>query len=909
VEQDASDRRSGARARTALGLTGLLVATGALATLPSAQAGPTNRLSVGAAQARTCADGPARGRGVDSYTVTAPASGLVEAAVAGSGDWDLAVFDGAGDVVAASAGFTGTELATGFVDAGTELTVQGCLLSGKGGTVTVDLSFLRITGQPETSSLVEVSTPTREDKERLQALDLDLTEHATDDSVAVVTYGEADEDLLTEAGFAYEVEVADLAAQSASDRSADEAFAAAVDRTELPSGRTAYRRLADYEAELKSLATQYPDLVRPITLEEPTVEGRMVHGIEITTDVDRVHDGKPVFLHMGLHHAREWPSGEHAMEWAYELLDGYGTDAEITDLVGSTRTIVVPVVNPDGFTISREAATTDTFGLFSYDNKRKNCSVSAATPTAPVDYTVGTCADNPAGRLRGTDLNRNYGGLWGGPGASTVWSSDTYRGDEPFSEPETRNVQALIASRSVTTLITNHTYSNLWLRPPGVQATGAPLEEPLYAALGARATAHNGYANIPSYQLYDTTGSTEDWAFWTAGVIGFTPEIGDESFHPAFERAVVGEYLGLEGAAGAGRGGNSGAYLEMQRATADPAYHSRITGTAPSGWSLEVSKQFLTSTSPVVGRGGEVIQFEDSLSSRYDSRGGRFSFAVNPSTRPIVAGRDGREPTGPPQPGLTLVNPAGIPAENPTLDPALAQETTTFTIEEGFDNAFADLRFTWADGATTDWDFYVLDAEGNEVGSAATGDQPEVLSLAAPVPGTYTVMAFNYDGGDLADWSGHRRLPQPDAARGQRARGVGADLHRPSRHGEVRPSGRRGARRDGRRGQRLLGTGAGAALTQPGGDRAGSSPGAHVVPGGGPALASSGRRGDGAAGRRRDGGRGDGATGRRGDGATAQGKPQVRSTRSCSGARSGTGTATSTRTSSAPSTETRTGSR
>ncbi len=258
----------------------------------------------------------------------------------------------------------------------------------------------------------------------------------------------------------------------------------------------------------------------------------------------------------------------------------------------------------------------------------------------------------------------------------------------------------------------------------------------------------------PSYQLYDTTGGTEDWAFWTAGTIGFTPEIGDENFHPAFERAVVGEYLGLGTAAGAGQGGNSAAYREMQRATADPAYHSTIVGTAPSGWSLEVSKQFLTSTSPVIGRGGEVIQFEDSLSSRYDSRGGKFSFAVNPSTRPIVAGRDGRDPTGPPQAGVTLANPAGVPAENPDLDPSKAQETTTFTIEEGFDNAFADLRLSWADGAATDWDFYVFDDEGNEVGSAATGDQPEVLSLADPVPGTYTVMAFNYDGGSLNDWSG-----------------------------------------------------------------------------------------------------------------------------------------------------------
>ena len=406
--------------------------------------------------------------------------------------------------------------------------------------------------------------------------------------------------------------------------------------------------------------------MRPVTLEEPTVEGRMVHGIEITADVDRIHDGKPVFLHMGAHHAREWPSAEHAMEWAYELVEGYGTDAEITDLVGSTRTIVVPVVNPDGFTISREAATTDTFGTFSYDNKRKNCSISASTPAK---FRTGTCTSNNAGRLRGTDLNRNYGGLWGGPGASTVWSNDTYRGDQPFSEPETRNVQALIASRSVTTLITNHTFSNLWLRPPGVQATGAPLDEPLYEALGARRPRTTGTPTSRPTSCTTRRAAPRTGRSGPPAPSASPPRSATRtSTPPSSGRSSASTWAWA--AAGAGKGGNSAAYLEMQRATADPAYHSTIVGTAPAGWSLEVSKQFLTSTSPVVGRGGEVIQFEDSLASRYDSTGGRFSFAVNPSTRPIVAGRDGREPTAPPQPGLTLANPAGVPAENKALDPA-----------------------------------------------------------------------------------------------------------------------------------------------------------------------------------------------------------------------------------------------
>ena len=172
----------------------------------------------------------------------------------------------------------------------------------------------------------------------------------------------------------------------------------------------------------------------------------------------------------------------------------------------------MPIVNVDGFNISREAATLGDFSLFDYEMKRKNCAISVATPNK---YRHGTCDKNQAGRLRGTDPNRNYGGLWGGSGASVFWGSDTFRGDAPFSEPEIKNIRELQSTRDITNLITNHTFSNLVLRPPGVADYGFPLEEPLYKALGADLASHNGYSNIPGFGLYDTTGATEDWTFWT----------------------------------------------------------------------------------------------------------------------------------------------------------------------------------------------------------------------------------------------------------------------------------------------------------------------------------------------------------------------------------------------------------
>ena len=64
-------------------------------------------------------------------------------------------------------------------------------------------------------------------------------------------------------------------------------------------------------------------------------------------------------------------------------------------------------------------------------------------------------------------------------------------------------------------------------------------------------TEANGYANWASFQLYDTSGSVEDWSYWNTGGLGFTFEIGPDEFHPPFQNGVVAEYLGLPPADGA----------------------------------------------------------------------------------------------------------------------------------------------------------------------------------------------------------------------------------------------------------------------------------------------------------------------------------------------------------------------
>ena len=111
-----------------------------------------------------------------------------------------------------------------------------------------------------------------------------------------------------------------------------------------------------------------------------------------------------MFLAIGVHHAREWPSGELSIEFAVDLVESFGVSPRLTQLLRQVRVIIVPVLNVDGFEQSRtwgdlvpivdddggkERGAPDNLGNL---NKRKNCRV--------VD------GRNAAGRLRRREPRR-----------------------------------------------------------------------------------------------------------------------------------------------------------------------------------------------------------------------------------------------------------------------------------------------------------------------------------------------------------------------------------------------------------------------------------------------------------------------------------------------------------------------
>ena len=757
-------------------------------------------LAADAAERRSCIERPLAGAAhTGIHRTAAPGLGRITARLsAGAGDWDLALFDARDrSLVAGAAGPTAREIAQGIVLERTPLLVQACRRTGgaRAARITVDFDAID-PREGSKAQLVHVSVPNRARLRDLQGLGLDMTEHGGNGFHAVVLYGPQDAEKLRKARFQWKVEVADLGRESIRHRAADRRYARTVRRSAFPSGQDTYRRLPDYEEDLKQLADENPELVRLFTLPHRTYEGRQVVGIEITQNVE-APGGKPVFLQMGVHHAREWPSGEHAIEWAYELINGYKAgDARARRLVRETRTIVVPVVNPDGFNWSREAGQaagagggrggieTANFLLIPAEYHRKNCRFPP-----PREDQGGDCEQSPGTGLvqPGVDPNRNYGGFWGGPGASGDPFSQSYYGPGPFSEPETQNIRGLVSTRHVTTLITNHTYSNLVLRPPGTAVQGQTPDEPVYKALADSMAAENGYASQFGYELYDTTGTTEDWTYYATGGLGFTFEIGPSNFHPPFADAVA-EWEGTTEAAddpdGDGTperngGGNRAAYYKAQENTADDTKHSVLEGEVLPGVMLRLKKTFQTPTSRE-NEDGSTVTITDTLDTTLPiADSGRFEWHVNPSTRPLVARDRGRVARGEPSPAQEF-SPSSPTVPCPTyfeVGPGScvngwADHPFEIPGGSGIDNAAATIRIEWPTPAE-DYDLEVYrdvngngvsDAEdGEPVGSSTQGttDAEETTLGPDPQPGKYVIRVINWSASG-GSYSGTITFSGPD---------------------------------------------------------------------------------------------------------------------------------------------------
>lgn len=244
---------------------------------------------------------------------------------------------------------------------------------------------------------------------------------------------------------------------------------------------------------------------------------RDILAIKISDNVEMEED-EPEVLIMALHHAREWPTSEIALQLLENLTNEYGKDDRISWMVDNREIWIVPVVNPDGLDYS-----------MTYDDMwRKNR------------------RDNGDGTY-GVDLNRNYNGAengdplgdWGGAGASDDTSASTYCGEYAFSEPETQAIRGIAESHQFAVAIDFHTSGNLVMWPWGY-TTDLPPDNDDLVRIGNALAALNGYTADQSVGLYPTTGDSLDWLYGSKDVFAFLFEVGEgPDFNPDSEDTVL----------------------------------------------------------------------------------------------------------------------------------------------------------------------------------------------------------------------------------------------------------------------------------------------------------------------------------------------------------------------------------
>ncbi len=189
-----------------------------------------------------------------------------------------------------------------------------------------------------------------------------------------------------------------------------------------------------------------------------SLDGRTLYEMVIGNTIASKH----ILIHAGIH-AREYMTPLLVMKQAEHLLAFYDSGnyqgRSLSDILAGVCIHIVPMVNPDGITISQ-------FGV-------------SALRSADLRQIVNQCyaQDQADGRTtqsferyqtlwkangRGVDLNQNFPALWEtittGPSHA---SYANYKGTSSLSEPESQALANLANSRSWTMTISYHSMGNL----------------------------------------------------------------------------------------------------------------------------------------------------------------------------------------------------------------------------------------------------------------------------------------------------------------------------------------------------------------------------------------------------------------------------------------------------------------
>jgi murein tripeptide amidase MpaA len=250
------------------------------------------------------------------------------------------------------------------------------------------------------------------------------------------------------------------------------------------------------------MVSAYPALASRVSLGN-SYQGTNIFGINLGTSSN---PNAPLFYIHCTIHAREWITTTTCCYIIEQLL------TVDTNLLQYFNWVIVPIFNVDGYAYSHSS------DRLWRKNRQPNSGSSCA----------------------GTDLNRNYGQGYGGPGSSNSPCSETYRGTQAWSGPEVQRERAYFNSWGAKAASVDiHSYGGYFLSPWGYTTTNPPdfsrMNELMVLGVNAiRGVNGRVYTHgSTSRTLYLASGGSSDWSYGESGVIpSYTIECYGSSFTP-----------------------------------------------------------------------------------------------------------------------------------------------------------------------------------------------------------------------------------------------------------------------------------------------------------------------------------------------------------------------------------------
>lgn len=368
--------------------------------------------------------------------------------------------------------------------------------------------------------------------ENLISTGIDVQEINYKEKYAIAELSTQEISLIKNAGFEYEVLIADV-----SDFYAKRYLNSIAKNTKYNTSSSGWTVPANFTlgscggfstvdemlAQLDLMHQLYPALIsvkQAVNDTVLTIEGKKLYYVRIS-DNAVLNENEPEVLYTGMHHAREPIGMQHLLYYMWYLLENYEADSSVRALVDNTEMYFVPIINVDGYTYN---ISTHPYGGGLWRKNRRN---------------------NGTGYF-GVDINRNYGYKWGfdNTGSSPVDSLDNFRGTSAFSEPETRMMKYFCENHEFRIALNYHSYANLLLYAWGWSMFPTP-DEAVLNAYACEMTSENGYTYGPgNTTIYPTNGGSDDWMYGEQStkptIFAYTPEIGSsaDGFWPTQDRIL-----------------------------------------------------------------------------------------------------------------------------------------------------------------------------------------------------------------------------------------------------------------------------------------------------------------------------------------------------------------------------------